>query len=152
MRVKDHMLLAECIKILFNFFKVNDIGSSIDPVHSFQSLLKTISESKVSNFNYDPRINVYTIEIRPKVALQSNLVFFFVFGNNIRSNNYLLIELDKGDNPSRIKISLECEKFLPFIAKYDYEIDSSQIMSLDEFEDFLEMNKRPGRLKVIEVE
>ena len=151
MRVKDHMLLADCIKILFEFFQKNGIKSSTDQVYSDESLQKIILESKVTDFNYDPYTNVYTTGIRLKVAPKSSLVFFFLFGNNITSNNYVVVELEEEDYPSRIKISLECEKFLPFIPKFDPDIDPARIMSLDEFENFLETKKRPGRLKVIEV-
>ncbi len=149
-RIKDHLLLAKCITILFNFFKQNEIGSSVDQVSSYESLLKIIIESKVTNFSFNPNTDEYTISIKPKISATSSSVYFFVFGNTI-INNYLLVEMDEENIQSRIKLSLNCDKYLPFIAKYEYEIESSQIMSLDEFVAFLEKNKRPGRLKVIEV-
>ncbi len=150
-RIRDHMLLAHCIKTLFNFFKEYGIDSLIDTIDSNDSLLKMILESKVTNFNYDPYVNIYTIGIRPKVTPINSSRYFFLFGNGIINNNYLLVEFDNENTQSRINLSLDCEKYLPFIGKYDYEIDSSLIMSLDEFEDFLKSNKRSGRLKVIGV-
>lgn len=148
-RIKDHLLLAKCISILFNFFKLYEIDSSVDPIDS--SLLKTVLESKVIDFNYDPHINVYTIGIRPKTSTINSSIYFFQFGNGIKFSNYVLIELDEGDYPSCIKISLECNKYLPFITKFDPEIDPTRIMSIKEFVTFLKMNKRPSRLKTIEV-
>ncbi len=151
-RIKDHLILAKCMTILFEFFQKNEIASSIDSISSYNSLLKTIVESKVTNFNYDPHTNVYSLWISPKNLISKDSAYLFLFGNGIMSNNYLLVELNKDNSSSLIKISLECgEKYLPFTSKYDYEIDSSRIMSLDEFTTFLQKNKRPGRLRVLEV-
>ncbi len=151
MKIEDHLHLAKCISILFNFFKLYEIDSSVDPMDSHDSLLKTVLESKVIDFNYDPHVNVYTIGIRPKTSTINSSTYFFQFGNGIKFSNYVLIALDEGDYPSCIKISLECNKYLPFITKFDPEIDPTRIMSIKEFVTFLKMNKRPSRLKTIEV-
>ena len=168
MELRKYKNITRFLVTLFNFFKENEIGSSLQPVEDYDILLERILESKFLNFHYNP--GIYSIDFRLRKKVEKSEVYMLIFGEGSSDKSaHLLIDLGERDLTSFISFSIHGEKHPPFLMdfvdehgklKIEYTDGSAEeqnpdgfdIMTFEEFALFLAEYNRQKKIKWIEVD
>jgi len=172
MKIYDYKNLSLFLHTLFDFFKKNGIESGLEKLTDYESMLKIILNSEFIKFYCYPGIEQYGVSFIPEHIIEERVVYSFLFGSESKEskgNAHFLIDIDENEFPSFIEFSWYEEKLPPFFYDFinengmllvnNYEgpseernIKSDEIMTFDDFDIFLKLNKEQKQLKCIEVD
>ncbi|HPS57644.1 MAG TPA: hypothetical protein PK514_06005 [Spirochaetota bacterium] len=166
MKLSEFKNTKKFLTILFNFFKENGIISSIEPVENYDRLLERILECELSNISYYP--GMYCADFKLREKIEKGEVYYFIFGTGDESAS-LLIDLGERDLSSFFNFTWNIEKHPPYLKDfiddnggiklesevpgYDSEpLEEKDVISFDDFKEYLDKNREQGRLVIVEVE
>ena len=166
MKICDYKNLSFFLATLFTFFKENGIEPSYNDIDDYDKLLERIIESEYIKMSYYP--GMYCVDFKLKEKIEKGEVYFFIFGSENNSSS-LLLDLGEKGLVSFFNFSWDLDKHPPFLKDFadingrikispevpgydsDY-LSINDVMTFEEFQDYLSKNREQRFLNVIEVE
>lgn len=167
MKLREYNNTNMFLSILFDFFKENEIESSIIPVEDYDVFLERILDCEFKGLSFHP--GMYYVDFKLPERIDAGEVMMFNFGRKNSHGSTLLIDLGENDLMSFFYFSCDFDRHPPYLkdftdengrikvsqevlgydADYIYEND---IMSFDEFLIYLKNNREQKNLNVVVVE
>ena len=146
-KVKENILLSQCLHELFIFFKNNDHCSAVDHLDIYNRIEKDILSSKVISYYYNPKLDQYIVTTdKVEFSESQRKVYVFVWSVDSQRHDSFIITANEEGSPCCLEFYFKSKKYLPFITSIGNDIDPSFVMSMHEFSDQLQ-----GNLTVIAV-
>ncbi len=172
MKLFEIINFKETIDSLFAFFEKYKIHCYFGSIEKLKEAMEAVYQSEVLSWKCIPNYPSLCIEFKLFRIPETREVYYFLFQDmDKKSQNSVLFELSSfNDSISFIRFELYTSRYLPFVLgladvpgsievytsdgqdeELD-EIDTSEIMSLTEFETFLSQHPVPGKIIMVEVE
>ena len=146
MKISELKNLELFLTTLFQFFKLNNIQSSIQPVDDYDYLLSRIFNSEFLSYNCSPNIEHYGIDFKLSQRIEEAEVYMFLFGKNENNeSSFLLIDFGEKDLISFFTFTWNQKILPPFMADFKND-EADEIMTFEDFKIFLEANKKQKKL------
>lgn len=172
MKLNNISNFKETIDLLFTFIENNNIPCLLGSYAELKEATELIYKSEIITWNCAPSYPSLSIDFKLTYDFEFRKVFYFLFKDiNDQRENSVLFDLSSfNDSISFIRFEMYSTKYLPFIIGLTEvpgsievytsegeveeldEIETSEIMSLTEFESFLCEHPIPGKITFVEVE
>jgi len=166
MKIYDYKNLNLFLTVLFNFFKENGLISSIEPVEDYDRLLERILDCEFNYISY--YAGMYCTDFKLSKRIEEGEVYYLIFGSE-KDSASLLIDLGERELSSFFNFTWNNEKHPPYLKDFTDEngeikiesevpgndaeiLKDEDIMTFDDFDIFLKLNKEQKQLTFIEVE
>ena len=157
------LLLRECIGILCDHFQSNGIQSELRPVDDFIALKEILMRSEYTKCGYNENTQSYTIDMIQGESSIEESVYLFIFGTD-----HVLIDYGERGMRSFMEILADSTRYLPFTRDFLYNgelividtegiekrkrISPEDIMTMNEYREYLKTRNTPGYITRINVE
>ena len=171
MKLREYRNLNIILNRLFDFFKEMNLKWAYGNIVDNDKVKNTLLDSEFVRYNFHPSVEHYSLDFKTNRSVWENFVDMMLFGTeeDKNSTSFLIDILEKKDKDcSFFTLSWHEGKYPPFINDFIDEkgmilsegpegaamtrVQKDEIMSVDEFEEYLKKNHFEGNLKIIEVD
>lgn len=167
MRLRDIHLLPESLTMLFEHFKRNKISSCLMPLIDDQALIQRLLDSQFLDFQFLSNICQLSFDIITAPVDEPEYYMFIFKKTEQDYGHHIMVEIWE-DGSAYLILSLDINKYLPFVrglmeddllkvsslqeGDTHIAVHETDIMTMDEFKNFLSDNSMPGKIIFIEVD